>query len=160
MIFRWSHADLIKLAHVTAKEDPAKEAVLDACVRGFDFMQKKLEGNPKTTPIMDYMASVQKLKAAKPSKANKGVWDPNEAVRLIGLHSFDMDIIPTEQLKEAAVWEVSFRFFVLFCLFQIIFTLFQAGLLRLPLNRLLAYLKSLARRDFLSNPDSGVFKVR
>jgi len=136
---KWSHEDLIKLAHVTAKGDPAKEAVLDACVRGFDFMQKKLEGNPKTTPIMDYMASVQKLKATKPSKANKGVWDPEEAVRLIGLHSFDMDLIPTEQLKEAAVWE--------------------AGLLRLPLDRLLTYLKSLARRDFLSNPDSGVFQV-
>jgi len=134
---KWTHADLIKLAHVTAKEDPAKEAVLDACVRGFGFVQKKLEGNPKTTPIMDYMASVQKLKAAKPS--NNGVWDPEEAVRLIALHSFDIDILPTEQLKEAAVWE--------------------AGLLRLPLNRLLDYLKSLARRDFLSNPDSGVLKV-
>ena len=35
----------------------------------------------------------------------------------------------------------------------------QAGLVGLPLDRLLAYLKSLARRDFLSNPDSGVFKV-
>ena len=94
------------MAHVTAKEDPAKEAVLDACVRGFDFVQKKLEGNPKTTPIMDYMASVQKVKAAKPSKANKDVWDPEEAVRLIALHSFDIDLLPTEQLKEAAVWEV------------------------------------------------------
>ena len=109
IFFRWSHEDLIKLAHVTAKGDPAKEAVLDACVRGFDFMQKKLEGNPKTTPIMDYMASVQKLKATKPSKANKGVWDPEEAVRLIRLHSFDMDLIPTEQLKEAAVWEVCWK---------------------------------------------------
>jgi len=136
---KWSHEDLIKLAHVTAKGDPVKEAVLDVCVRGFDSMQKKLEGNPKTTPIMDYMASVQKLKAAKPTKANKGVWDPEEAVRLIENHSFDMDIIPTEQLKEAAVWE--------------------AGLVGLPLDRLLAYLKSLARRDFLSNPDLGVFKV-
>ena len=38
-------------------------------------------------------------------------------------------------------------------------TFSQAGLLRLPLDRLLTYLKSLARRDFLSNPDSGVFKV-
>ena len=112
---------MIKLAHVTAKEDPAKEAVLDACVRGFGFVQKKLEGNPKTTPIMDYMASVQKLKAAKPS--NNGVWDPEEAVRLIALHSFDIDILPTEQLKEAAVWEVSWKssFFILFfsCLFQV-----------------------------------------
>ena len=41
----------------------------------------------------------------------------------------------------------------------ILSNLFQAGLLRLPLNRLLDYLKSLARRDFLSNPDSGVLKV-
>ena len=59
-----------------------------------------------------------------------------------------------------------FKFrFLFFCfLFQAIpnytyCTFFQAGLLRLPLNRLLEYLKSLARRDFLSNPDYGVLKV-
>ena len=99
---------MIKMAHVTAKGDPAKEAVLDACVRGIPFVQKKLEGNPNpdATSIMDYMLAVQKLKAAKPTKANQGVWDPEEAVGLIELHSFDMDIIPTEQLNEAAVWKV------------------------------------------------------
>jgi len=115
--------------------------VLDACVRGIPFVQKKLEGNPNpdATSIMDYMLAVQKLKAAKPTKANQGVWDPEEAVGLIELHSFDMDIIPTEQLNEAAVW--------------------KAGLRRLPLGRLLTYLKPLARRDFLSNPGTPVFEV-
>ena len=99
---------MIKMAHVTAKGDPVKEAVLGACVHGIPAMQKKLEGNrnPEVTAIMDYMAKVQKLKSTKPSKANNDVWDPVEAVRLIEKHSFDMDIIPTEQLTEAAVWEV------------------------------------------------------
>jgi len=136
---RWSHADLIKMAHVTAKGDPAKEAVLDVCVRGYDFMQKKLEGNQDTKDIMEYIAKVRKLKALQPSKANNGVWDPEEAVQLIHDHSFDIDILPTEQLKEAAVWE--------------------EGLDKLPLKRLLDHLKALARRDFLSDPNSGVFKV-
>ena len=115
ILFRWSHADLIKMAHVTAKGDPVKEAVLGACVHGIPAMQKKLEGNrnPEVTAIMDYMAKVQKLKSTKPSKANNDVWDPVEAVRLIEKHSFDMDIIPTEQLTEAAVWEVWWNFFLL-----------------------------------------------
>ena len=104
---RWSHADLIKMAHVTAKGDPAKEAVLDVCVRGYDFVQKKLEGNPDTKDIMDYIGCVKNLKALQPSKANNGVWDPEEAVQLMHKHSFDIDILPTEQLKDAAVWEVS-----------------------------------------------------
>ena len=95
------------MAHVTAKGDPAKEAVLDVCVRGYDFVQKKLEGNPDTKAIMDYIAKVRKLKALQPSKANNGVWDPEEAVQLMHKHSFDIDILPTEQLKDAAVWEVS-----------------------------------------------------
>ena len=108
---------MIKLAHVTAKGDPAKEAVLDACVRGIPFVQKKLEGSPNSgaTQIMDYMLAVQKLKAAKPTTANQGVWDPEEAIELIKKHSFDMDIIPTEQLKDAAVWEVCWKLFS-FCL--------------------------------------------
>jgi len=138
---RWSHADLIKMAHVTAKGDPTKEAVLDVCVRGYDSVQKKLEGNPgpNTTKIMDYIGKVRQLKALQPSKANKGVWNLEEAVHLIGELSFDIDHLPTEQLKEAAVWE--------------------AGLKRLPLKRLLDHLKALARRDFLSDPNSGVFQV-
>ena len=103
---KWSHADLIKLHHVTAKGVPAKEAVLDTCLRGFDFMQKKLEGNSETTGIMDYMKAVRKLKTVRPSKANNGTWDPEEAIRLINQHSFDIDILPTEQLQEEKVWEV------------------------------------------------------
>ena len=103
---KWSHADLIKLHHVTAKGVPAKEAVLDTCLRGFDFMQKKLEGNSETTGIMDYMKAVRKLKSVRPSKANNGTWDPEEAIRLINQHSFDIDILPTEQLQEEKVWEV------------------------------------------------------
>ena len=103
---------MIKLAHVTAKGDPAKEAVLDACVRGIPFVQKKLEGNPNpdATKIMDYMLAVQKFKAVKPTKANQGVWDPEEAVGLIREHSFAMDFIPTELFNEAAVWEVCCKF--------------------------------------------------
>ena len=154
---RWSHADLIKMAHVTAKGDPAKEAVLDVCVRGYDSVKKKLEGNPgsDTTKIIDYIGKVRKLKAVQPSKANKGVWDPQEAVYLMKEHSFDLDLLPTEQLKEAAVWEVSRESSISHLSLP-----FQAGLERLPLNRLLDHLKALARRDFLSkDPESGVLKV-
>ena len=109
ILSRWSHADLIKMAHVTAKGDPAKEAVLDVCVRGFDSVKKKLDENPgpDTTKIMDYIDKVRKLKAVQPSKANKGVWDPQEAVYLMKEHSWDIDHLPTEQLREPAVWEVS-----------------------------------------------------
>ena len=156
-LFRWSHADLIKMAHVTAKGDPAKEVVLDVCVRGYDSVKKKLDENPgpDTTKIMDYIDKVRKLKAVQPSKANKGVWDPQEAVYLIGELSFDIDHLPTEQLKEAAVWEVSQNSSILYLTLP-----FQAGIKRLPLKRLLHHLKALARRDFLSHdPESGVLKV-
>ena len=144
------------MAHVTAKGDPTKEAVLDVCVRGYDSVQKKLEGNPgpNTTKIMDYIGKVRQLKALQPSKANKGVWNLEEAVHLIGELSFDIDHLPTEQLKEAAVWEVSQNSSILYLTLP-----FQAGLKRLPLKRLLDHLKALARRDFLSDPNSGVFQV-
>jgi len=138
---RWSHSDLIKLARVTAKNDPEKEAVLDVCVRGFEEVQKKQKGNPATTSVLDYIGKVRRLKKDKPAKGKQEAWDPTEAINLIRNQSFTIDDLPSEHLNNPAIWE--------------------AGLSWLPLDRVLFHLKSLARRKFLdpdSTPSAGVLQ--
>ena len=107
MLSRWSHSDLIKLARVTAKNDPEKEAVLDVCVRGFEDVQKKQKGNPATTSVLDYIGKVRRLKKDKPAKGKQEAWDPTEAINLIRNQSFTIDDLPSEHLNSPAIWEVT-----------------------------------------------------
>ena len=107
MLSRWSHSDLIKLARVTAKNDPEKEAVLDVCVRGFEEVQKKQKGNPATTSVLDYIGKVRRLKKDKPAKGKQEAWDPTEAINLIRNQSFTIDDLPSEHLNNPAIWEVT-----------------------------------------------------
>ena len=107
MLSRWSHSDLIKLARVTAKNDPEKEAVLDVCVRGFEEVQKKQKGNPATTSVLDYIGKVRRLKKDKPARGKQEAWDPTEAINLIRNQSFTIDDLPSEHLNNPAIWEVT-----------------------------------------------------
>jgi len=123
---KWSHADLIKLARVRTN-DPAVAAVLKAVVRGLAAAKEEFKDKPEAQPILEYMSCVKEINTCN---------DPEAAVKLIEKHSFDIDSLPTHLLNHAKVWE--------------------HALSRLPVRGVLAHLKTMARRSYLSSENSQV----
>lgn len=123
----WEHRDLVQLARVRSK-DSAVAAVLTCVVRGLKKAQEEWGGKPEAQPILEYLACVQQVKNC--------TGDPGAAERLMEKHSFDIDSLPTELLSQSSIWE--------------------NGLPRLPVIRVLSHLKSLARKGFLSNEANPV----
>jgi len=79
--------------------------------------------------VMYYLKAVKQLKKCA---------DPDEAVRFIQNHSFDIDVLPNHLLDHSKVW--------------------VAALGKLTLVRILAQLKTMTRRGLLSDPESPVMK--
>jgi len=123
---KWSHADLIKLARVRTK-DPAVSAVLMAVVRGLKEAREQFKDKPEAQPILEYMSCVKEINTCN---------EPDKAIKLIDKHSFDIDCLPTHLLNHAKVWE--------------------HALSRLPVRGVLAHLRSMAKRGFLSSDSSPV----
>jgi len=125
---KWSHADMIKTARVRT-QDPAISAVLKAVVRGLDDAQEAFKDKPEAQPILEYMACVKDMNTCE---------DPDTAIKLIDKHSFDVESLPTKLLANAKVWEHAIS--------------------RLPVRMVLARLRSMAKRGFLTDPGSSVLE--
>jgi len=125
---KWSHADIIRLARVRT-EDPAASAVLKAIVRGLDDAQEAFKDKPEAQPILEYMACVKEMNTCE---------DPEVAIKLIDKHSFDVESLPTKLLSNARVWEHAIS--------------------RLPVRMVLSRLRAMAKRGFLTNPNSPVLE--
>jgi len=124
----WSHADIIQLARVRT-EDPAISAVLKAVVRDVDDAQEAFKDKPEAQPILEYMACVKDMNTCE---------DTETAIKLIDKHSFDVESLPTKLLSDARVWEHAIS--------------------RLPVRMVLTRLKAMAKRGFLTDPNSSVLE--
>ena len=124
---RWSHGDLIKLARVTCPKDPAKEAVLAAAVRNLAKARELLGAREEARPVLEYLAAMEQVKRSR---------EAGELVRLVELHTGDLDMLPSEALAHQEVWE--------------------AAIPLTPLRRVLHHMKQMHRRGFLVHRDSRV----
>ena len=124
---RWSHGDLIKLARVTCPKDPAKEAVLAAAVRNLAKARELLGAREEARPVLEYLAAMEQVKRSR---------EAGELVRLVELHTVDLDMLPSEALAHQEVWE--------------------AAIPLTPLRRVLHHMKQMHRRGFLVHRDSRV----
>jgi len=122
----WSHADLITLAKVRS-QDPAQAAILKAVVRGLKDAEQEFKDQPEAQPILEYMSCEKEINRCE---------DPDQAVLLIGKHSFDVDCLPTHLLSHAKVWEHAIS--------------------RQPLRGVLKHLKAINKRGFLQSENSPV----
>jgi 60 kDa SS-A/Ro ribonucleoprotein len=86
---RWSHRDLLRLAHPKpAKADAARAAMFDRIVRP--------DGTAALPEALAHFAASEQLARAA---------DPAEAVRLIVEHKLPREAVPTQLLNSKEVWE-------------------------------------------------------
>jgi 60 kDa SS-A/Ro ribonucleoprotein len=114
---RWSHRDLLRLAHPLAPaEDVARRALFDRIVRP--------EGRPDgagelPAELARYAAAERLLRTT----------DADEAVRLILEHRLPREVVPTALLGEAKVWEALLSDMPMTALLRSLGKLSQVGLL-------------------------------
>lgn len=110
---RWSHRDLLRLAHPLAPaEDVARRALFDRIVRPDSEVALPAE-------LARYAAAERLSRTA----------DADEAVRLIVDHRLPREVVPTALLGEATVWEALLADMPMTALLRSLGKLSQVGLL-------------------------------
>lgn len=86
----WSHRDLLRLSHPKVTPFSDHDAIFHYIVNG-DL--GKFQGQSEAR---EYLEAVEEVKASK---------DPRRVVELIQTYRLPREVLPTEMLREAAVWE-------------------------------------------------------
>ena len=126
---RHSHADLIRLSRLSSKacNDVGTGVVLTSIIRGIAKTQAIYKNQASAQPVVEYLTVVRNFNMCT---------NVDEAVEMIENHSFDLETVSTELRSHSRVWE--------------------HALPRTPLRSVLANLKVMTKKNFLSQENHPV----
>ena len=109
---RWSHMDLLRLAHGTKGADPERAGVLRWAARGDvkpvsipRTLGPRVLGQKPTATRTDEYTAVPQHPYIAAYEALQATTDPREAARMIREHNFPREAVPTPLLGKVEIWD-------------------------------------------------------